>query len=117
MTGAMQAQPAQNTSMVTRLVDNAWSLLLFEQHRLTQDMTGAVRNLKATTSLATATGALVVASFVYGILHAVGPGHGKAVISSYSWRIKRRYDEAYFSRSYHLSSRLCRRSSSSAASM
>ncbi len=83
MTGAMQAQPAQNTSMVTRLVDNAWSLLLFEQHRLTQDMTGAVRNLKATTSLATATGALVVASFVYGILHAVGPGHGKAVISSY----------------------------------
>ena len=46
-------------------------------------MTGAVRNLKATTDLATATGALVVASFVYGILHAVGPGHGKAVISSY----------------------------------
>ena len=83
MTGAMAAQPAKDTSLVTRLVDNAWSLLLFEQHRLTQDMTGAVRNLKATTDLATATGALVVASFVYGILHAVGPGHGKAVISSY----------------------------------
>lgn len=83
MTDVMQAPPAKDTSMVTRLVDNAWSLLLFEQHRLTQNMTGAVRNLKATTSLATATGALVIASFVYGILHAVGPGHGKAVISSY----------------------------------
>jgi ABC-type nickel/cobalt efflux system permease component RcnA len=27
--------------------------------------------------------ALVALSFVYGILHAVGPGHGKAIISSY----------------------------------
>jgi len=46
-------------------------------------MTGAVRNLKDTTSIASATGALVLASFIYGIFHAVGPGHGKAVISSY----------------------------------
>jgi len=77
------AQPTRETSALQRFVDRAWSLLLFEQHRLTQDMTGAVRNIKSSTSLATATSALVVASFVYGILHAVGPGHGKAVISSY----------------------------------
>src|SRR5262249_23783195 len=55
----------------------------FEQHRLTQNMIGTVRNLKSSTNAAAATGALVVASFIYGILHAVGPGHGKAVISSY----------------------------------
>lgn len=79
----MQAQPVHEPSVVTRAMDTAWSILLFEQHRLTQDMTGAVRNLKSTTNIAAATGALVVASFIYGILHAVGPGHGKAVISSY----------------------------------
>ncbi|MFA5956557.1 nickel/cobalt transporter [Hyphomicrobium sp.] len=83
LTGAMQAPPARDTSIVTRVIDSAWSILMFEQHRLTQNMTGAVRNLKSTTNVAAATGGLVVASFIYGILHAVGPGHGKAVISSY----------------------------------
>ena len=83
LTGAMQPQPAHETSYVTRAMDAAWSILLFEQHRLTQNMTGAVRNLKSSTNVAAATGALVFVSFIYGILHAVGPGHGKAVISSY----------------------------------
>jgi ABC-type nickel/cobalt efflux system permease component RcnA len=77
------AQPGSEPSALSRFADRAWSLLLFEQHRLTQNMTGAVRDIKSSTSIATATSALVVASFVYGILHAVGPGHGKAVISSY----------------------------------
>ncbi|WP_414463834.1 nickel/cobalt transporter [Hyphomicrobium sp. DY-1] len=81
--GAMQAQPVREPSMITQAMDAAWSILLFEQHRFTQNMTGAVRNLKSTTNVMAATGALVVASFIYGILHAVGPGHGKAVISSY----------------------------------
>lgn len=83
VTGAMQPQPARETSYITRAMDAAWSILLFEQHRLTQNMTGAVRNLKSSTNVAAATSALVVVSFIYGILHAVGPGHGKAVISSY----------------------------------
>lgn len=81
--GATQAQTVREPSMITEAMDAAWSILLFEQHRFTQNMTGAVRNLKSTTNVMAATGALVVASFIYGILHAVGPGHGKAVISSY----------------------------------
>ncbi len=83
LTAAMPSQPAHETSALTSIIDSAWSILIFEQHRLTQNMTGAVRNLRSTTNVAAATGALVVASFIYGILHAVGPGHGKAVISSY----------------------------------
>ena len=80
---APQNQSTREMSVVTRIVDSAWSILLFEEHRLTQNMTGAVRNIKSTTNVAAAAGGLVVASFIYGILHAVGPGHGKAVISSY----------------------------------
>jgi len=82
MTGATQA-PSRETSFMTSAIDSAWSILLFEQHRLTQNMIGTVRNLKSASNFATATSALVIASFIYGILHAVGPGHGKAVISSY----------------------------------
>jgi nickel/cobalt transporter (NicO) family protein len=84
--GLHSGSPAQSSgapTLATRLADRAWSWLLFEQHRFTQDMTGAVRNLKDATSIASATSALVFASFIYGIFHAVGPGHGKAVISSY----------------------------------
>ena len=83
MQSGITAQPASEPTLVTKFIDRAWSWLLFEQHRLTQDMTGAVRDLKSTTSIASATSALVIVSFVYGVLHAVGPGHGKAVISSY----------------------------------
>jgi len=81
--GAVSDQQHGAFAPLTRLADSAWSVLLFEQHKLTQEMTGAVRELKSTTTVTAATGALVVASFIYGVLHAVGPGHGKAVISSY----------------------------------
>lgn len=45
-------------------------------------LTGAVKALKDGRSLAAAW-ALASLSFFYGVVHAVGPGHGKAVISSY----------------------------------
>ena len=45
-------------------------------------MAAAVRDLKAAGSLSAA-GVLAFIAFMYGVLHAAGPGHGKAVISSY----------------------------------
>ncbi|MFN0218501.1 MAG: nickel/cobalt transporter [Hyphomicrobium sp.] len=62
--------------------DRAWGWLLETQSRLNRDMAGAVRNLKKDNPLA-ATAALIAIAFAYGVLHAAGPGHGKAVISSY----------------------------------
>ena len=41
-----------------------------------------LRLIKETHS-ATATGGLVFIGFLYGVLHAIGPGHGKVVVSSY----------------------------------
>ena len=74
---------AVEKSAGARLLDRTWNWLLSEQHQLTENMTASVRELKSSTSPVSATAALAFVSFVYGVLHAVGPGHGKAVISSY----------------------------------
>lgn len=52
------------------------------QGELYRELAGAVRVLKQDYSLSTAWG-LIVISLLYGVFHAVGPGHGKAVITSY----------------------------------
>jgi len=54
--------------------------ILAEQARFYQTLAGTIRLAK---SSGTALWSLMGISFVYGIFHAAGPGHGKAVISSY----------------------------------
>ena len=53
-----------------------------QQQRLQRTLAASVKSLKTDNPLA---GAFTLAglSFLYGILHAVGPGHGKTIISSY----------------------------------
>ncbi|MCA0424207.1 MAG: nickel transporter [Proteobacteria bacterium] len=55
----------------------AW--LLAKQAELTRAMTAALRAANSGAGLA----ALCTLAFTYGVLHAAGPGHGKAVVSSY----------------------------------
>lgn len=52
------------------------------QRNMQRELATSVKNMKAGNPLAAAL-VLVGFSFVYGVLHAVGPGHGKAIISSY----------------------------------
>ncbi|WP_417515300.1 nickel/cobalt transporter [Minwuia sp.] len=52
------------------------------QAQLYRQLAGAVKALKQDYSIGTAW-ALIAISLLYGVFHAVGPGHGKAVISSY----------------------------------
>ncbi len=59
----------------------AW--LRRQQQSLNRTLAGSVRDLKTQGSLAAAL-ALAGISFLYGVLHAAGPGHGKAIISSYA---------------------------------
>ena len=54
--------------------------LLAKQAEFYRGLSGAIRAAKADGS---AVWGLVGLSFLYGIFHAAGPGHGKAVISSY----------------------------------
>ncbi|MEO0962200.1 MAG: nickel/cobalt transporter [Pseudomonadota bacterium] len=53
-----------------------------EQQRLHRSLAGAIRALKEEGS-ASAAWALIALSFLYGVFHAAGPGHGKAVLSAY----------------------------------
>lgn len=54
--------------------------LLAKQSEFYREMSGAIRAAKSDGSAVTT---LLGISFLYGIFHAAGPGHGKAVISSY----------------------------------
>jgi len=52
------------------------------QQSMQRELAMSVKRLKSGNAVA-ATFALVGLSFLYGVVHAVGPGHGKAIISSY----------------------------------
>lgn len=79
--------PGQSTSIPAQKVErtflgDVWSYVLTQQQRLNRELAGAVRQMKTGNALH-ATLLLAFLSFAYGVLHAAGPGHGKAVISSY----------------------------------
>jgi ABC-type nickel/cobalt efflux system permease component RcnA len=52
------------------------------QQKMQRELADSVKRLKSGNAIAAAL-ALAGLSFVYGVVHAVGPGHGKAIISSY----------------------------------
>lgn len=63
-------------------VDSLLAWVRAEQAAYWRQLSGAVRAVgEEHASAATAT--LVALSFMYGVLHAVGPGHGKAVVTAY----------------------------------
>ncbi len=62
--------------------DGVWAWVLVQQQKANRQIVSAVKDLKSQGSM-TAALVLIAVSFIYGVLHAAGPGHGKAVISSY----------------------------------
>jgi len=64
------------------VLQRAGQWLLEKQAQINRELAGAVRRIKTAEPLS-ATLMLAALSFAYGVLHAAGPGHGKAVISSY----------------------------------
>ncbi len=80
---ALLAAGAMAVQLAPGIFTPIWNFVLEGQREMTGGMTTALRELKA---LGTVQAALVlcVLSFLYGVLHAVGPGHGKFVISSYA---------------------------------
>lgn len=80
MTVAPQSTPtsAANAGIFAR----GWEWVLGMQSRLNRDMARAVKDLSGNNPVY-AGFMLIAIAFGYGVLHAAGPGHGKAIISSY----------------------------------
>jgi len=76
---ASSAAPRGEPGMFTRF--RLW--VEQTQQSLYRQLAGGVRKLKEERAFAAGL-ALVLLSFFYGVVHAIGPGHGKAVISSYA---------------------------------
>jgi nickel/cobalt transporter (NicO) family protein len=82
--GPAQAQPMRPPEPAAAgLMERGWAWLLATQQRLNRELAAAVKALKSEGNALWSTGVLAFIGFAYGVLHAAGPGHGKAVISSY----------------------------------
>ena len=61
---------------------SAYMWIAEKQQAFTRTLASALRDIKTGNAL-TASLLLIAVSFAYGVLHAAGPGHGKAIVSSY----------------------------------
>ena len=77
---AAMAQPFGITRSAPPEMGGFTGWILAEQARFYRELSGLIRAAKADGSAAYT---LLGISFLYGVFHAAGPGHGKAVISSY----------------------------------
>jgi nickel/cobalt exporter len=59
-----------------------FSWVVDTQQTMQRELVGGVKRLKTDNMFAAAVG-LASLSFIYGVVHALGPGHGKTIISSY----------------------------------
>jgi ABC-type nickel/cobalt efflux system permease component RcnA len=75
------APAAESAAEPGGLWQRSLALVHDTQRNLHRQLAGAVRGLKE--GGFTAAGLLIGLSLLYGVFHAVGPGHGKAVISAY----------------------------------
>lgn len=80
--GQQVAGPGPASASPPGMMTRAWTWIMTEQSRMNREMAAAVKGLKSENPMRAA-GILVLIAFLYGVLHAAGPGHGKAVISSY----------------------------------
>jgi ABC-type nickel/cobalt efflux system permease component RcnA len=68
---------------IAKPASDIWTWINERQRELTSALSNGVRRLK-TENPWIAAAQLTLISFLYGVFHAVGPGHGKFVISSYA---------------------------------
>jgi nickel/cobalt transporter (NicO) family protein len=76
------ATPSSPGAAERGFFDRAWAWLLQTQSDLNRRMAQAVKGLSGDDPV-TAGFMLIAIAFGYGVLHAAGPGHGKAIIASY----------------------------------
>jgi nickel/cobalt transporter (NicO) family protein len=76
------APPAAAPLQATGPIGAVFSWVVDTQQTMQRELANGVKRLKTENAFAAAVG-LAALSFLYGVVHAVGPGHGKTIISSY----------------------------------
>ncbi len=76
------ASGATNDSQAASIFAETTSWILAKQRELHRALLTGLRGLDETRGIQAAW-TLIVVSFLYGVFHAVGPGHGKAIIATY----------------------------------
>ena len=79
--GQLLVRP-KNAQQAPKFFDDPSGWIRAQQRFYYEKMATALKKIRATNSI-TAAWALIFLSFVYGVLHAAGPGHGKAVVSAW----------------------------------
>jgi nickel/cobalt transporter (NicO) family protein len=78
----VQPRNADGTIMETAFMEDPVLWMRTKQQNFYGKMAGAIRDLKSR-SKTTAAWTLLTISFLYGVFHAAGPGHGKAVVTGW----------------------------------
>ena len=81
------------------IASKVFAKIMFWQHQLNTKLTEQVKRLKTEKPLASLW-PLVMISFLYGVLHAAGPGHGKVVVFSYFISRRARIKKGWFKHLY-----------------
>lgn len=81
LTGPSSGQPSAGASE-PGFLSSLLQQVREAQFKLQRDLAGVVREMKRSDPLLPAM-SLAFLAFLYGVFHAIGPGHGKVVISSY----------------------------------
>ncbi len=76
------APPTAAPLQATGPIGAIFSWVVDTQQTMQRELANGVKRLKTENAFAAAVG-LAALSFLYGVVHAVGPGHGKTIISSY----------------------------------
>jgi len=76
------AQPRAAPLRASGPIGVIFSWVVDTQQTMQRELANGVKRLKTENAFAAAVG-LAALSFLYGVVHAVGPGHGKTIISSY----------------------------------
>lgn len=78
--GAVVIDPAAAPSVQTGMLDQVFGSIARMQKDFYQELVASLRSFRSNPN---AFWLLVGLSFAYGVFHAAGPGHGKAIITSY----------------------------------
>ena len=72
----------QHSAPIPVISNKVFAKIIIWQHKLKTKMSSLVRQAESTGSIKPLL-LLIIAAFAYGVIHAAGPGHGKAIALSY----------------------------------